>query len=725
MPKWWDRLVGNVKNDKTPRPKISIGGDELSWTDPDNYMTQLMSPQNPDALVSKKGLKIFDTMRIDDQVHAALRIKKMAVMGPGWEVLPADESAGAKEAAYFVKYCLNDVDGSFEYDLEEVLTALDYGYSVSELVWKKRDDGRIGLKTIKTRKPHNFDFKTDPHGNILPNGLIQEVQGKELTYPTDRFIIYTHQPEFDNKYGRSDLVGAHRAWWVKDNLWKMWAILLERHAEPLVDVSYTEDATPAEISALEDVVKNLSARKYAIHGDVFTVDLKVSDLRGANAFEAAIQNANLAITRSLLIPKHLGISESGEIGTLAQAKQNFELFLMIVRGIRQDVERRVMADRVVRELVDFNFSKGTPYPVWRFKPITNEEALDLFTLWKELVGAGAVEASDSDEEYIRSIMQMPPKGEPLNLKPPSPGGAPGRDKAIFSGEQKPHIHAVDRTPFERRFRFHEVRKRLDEMEAESMEILLPILTGWKEELTRRVERLERGGYSAKGINEISLPQTRIEEFRKAVKEMMNSSFMGGRKHASSVMGLKKLQVSPELLTPEEAMRAFEGRAFWITGIVEDDVLNETKGVLHNAMLTGETLPVTRLKLARVLASLAETPEIQGSDKKFASRLETIIRTNTMTAYNGGLLAEYREAARDGIVEAVQFSAVMDDRTTEVCRGAHGTILPIGHPDLNAITPPLHHQCRSILTPVMVGDKWSPSDQKDINETIRLMGDFKG
>jgi SPP1 gp7 family putative phage head morphogenesis protein len=41
-----------------------------------------------------------------------------------------------------------------------------------------------------------------------------------------------------------------------------------------------------------------------------------------------------------------------------------------------------------------------------------------------------------------------------------------------------------------------------------------------------------------------------------------------------------------------------------------------------------------------------------------------------------------------------FDAVLDERTSELCRSLHGTTLPASDPWWNAHTPPLHPNCRS-------------------------------
>jgi predicted sulfurtransferase len=81
---------------------------------------------------------------------------------------------------------------------------LDFGFSVSELVLKKLDAkpfaGKIGLRTIKVRKPHEFVFDTDEYDNLKPDGLRQSwtLTGKGM--PIGKFLIFSYQREFGNEH---------------------------------------------------------------------------------------------------------------------------------------------------------------------------------------------------------------------------------------------------------------------------------------------------------------------------------------------------------------------------------------------------------------------------------------------------------------------------------------------------------------------------------------------
>ena len=83
----------------------------------------------------------------------------------------------------------------------------------------------------------------------------------------------------------------------------------------------------------------------------------------------------------------------------------------------------------------------------------------------------------------------------------------------------------------------------------------------------------------------------------------------------------------------------------------------------------------------------------------AHRLENIARTEGAVCFEHGRAARYMA---DGLVEGVEFSAVMDDRTTEECQWHNGRQYKLSDPDIP--WPPLHYLCRSMMLPVLFNEK---------------------
>lgn len=74
-------------------------------------------------------------------------------------------------------------------------------------------------------------------------------------------------------------------------------------------------------------------------------------------------------------------------------------------------------------------------------------------------------------------------------------------------------------------------------------------------------------------------------------------------------------------------------------------------------------------------------------------------TLTGFAWSGGWFAGWSRPSVAERLKGFRFSAVLDTRTTDVCRACHGTKVPVGSPWLQTRTPPLHFSCRSVLLPI--------------------------
>ena len=287
---------------------------------------------------------MYDQMRIDDQVKACLTLKKFATLAPSYQIIPASDDEQDVEVAEFVEYCFNKMQGNLSDNLYEILTALDYGFSITEINYKTFDSGihqgKIGLKNLKTKRPHHYQFAVDEYSNLLKDGIVYQEGGADKKYPVNKFLVFSYQKEFGNHFGTSDLRPAYRGYWSKDVLIKMWNIYLERFANPTVLGRYkTND--PSARQSLRNILDNLTAKTSITHRmEEFDIQLLESSRNATGDFETALNFYNKAIARSILIPDRL--MADGETGAYSQAKIHFDVFLWVIQKLRMDLEENVM-----------------------------------------------------------------------------------------------------------------------------------------------------------------------------------------------------------------------------------------------------------------------------------------------------------------------------------------------------------------------------------------------
>lgn len=83
----------------------------------------------------------------------------------------------------------------------------------------------------------------------------------------------------------------------------------------------------------------------------------------------------------------------------------------------------------------------------------------------------------------------------------------------------------------------------------------------------------------------------------------------------------------------------------------------------------------------------------------------------------------RDPALQEYLAGIEYSAIIDQRTTEVCQHLDGKVFRPDDPDIEKFTPPNHFNCRSLLVPVLIdeppdiGDFITPSDKGRAEELM--------
>ena len=363
---------------------------------------------NPDELAAKKGgLKIYKKMREDDQVKAALHLKKAAILHPGWMIKGDDEKLNE-----FVHAVLDGMEGSVEGAIRSILSAYDYGFSLHEKVYRYIEAGpfagKIGIAALRQKSPTRIDFDTDAFGNLKPMGIIQTQQtGTRKPLDPAKFILHVYQQEFDNFYGESDLKAAYRFWFLKVNFFRYWGMYLEKFGLPTVWGQVTTPTVDAADQAkFRTIVANLQAGMAAVAPDNLTLNFLEPAKSGNNTFSVAIDVLNVHIARSILMPQLVGLAPQGSTGSLARAETESDTLDMVLGGDSRAAEE-TLNEQLIRPLVEMNFGKQGAYPQFQFKPMREEDKNAFVEAWADAVSKGAATSTPETEEYTRGLLGFP------------------------------------------------------------------------------------------------------------------------------------------------------------------------------------------------------------------------------------------------------------------------------------------------------------------------------
>jgi len=146
-------------------------------------------------------------------------------------------------------------------------------------------------------------------------------------------------------------------------------------------------------------------------------------------------------------------------------------------------------------------------------------------------------------------------------------------------------------------------------------------------------------------------------------------------------------VADKALLPQQFLDILEAESFKAVGDYALLVTKKAKDLIVEGLRTGESQGQIVKQIRNTLT------------KETDAWLNTAVRTKTTAVFNDARRSFFEnDAIASQIVEAYEFSAILDSRTSEVCRSLDGKIFEVGA-DAAIITPPVHFNCRSILVPI--------------------------
>lgn len=205
-----------------------------------------------------------------------------------------------------------------------------------------------------------------------------------------------------------------------------------------------------------------------------------------------------------------------------------------------------------------------------------------------------------------------------------------------------------------------------------------------------------------------LPGPETGKIKRTVKGMLRKARELGVEHIEQELGLQPRTYAKKSLFPTmdaDLDRYETEKAFWITGIVKEDILKVARGYIFNWAKEHPQESVAGEGFEEGLYSLLKewlpAEDSTGHRINQAARSEVIARTNIMDMYNHARLTMMQRPELKAWVQAYRYTAILDSVTTPICRGLHGKIFT--DETLNGFSPPSHYSCRSMLLPVTVLD----------------------
>lgn len=703
-----------------------------------------------DELANLEGIRVYQEMeQRDPKVRQALRFKKLFLLSVGFKIHPRTELSQedgqevpldeeAMKQARFIREAFNRMDkGNLKTWLKKALNAMRDGFSVTEKVWKILPDGEfqgmVSIGKLKTHRAESFQFTGDPHGNL--SGIVQvgALMGQlpvvaQDTLPLEKFIVLSNDPNADDGVdirGRSDLRPAWAYYRSKDYLGRAWNTYLERFGVPALYQKLPPQAQPQDVLDAIQVMRTLQQDTVAC-GPWDKPD-PIEPLRSTAAeFLQRMEYNDKQIMAAVLIGGDMALSGPAHStdgqGSRALAQTHFDVITKELKWW-QEALQDLIEEEIIRPLIEFNFADPKP-PRFLWDSLIQDDQAIMAEMLTKLITAGVV---DAREEWVREKLRFPAMDEELQAKieqekadaakalaalPPDGSGGnggggdkgaggrgPGRPAGPRGGGPPGVKKMAQRRPSgaEAKVDFAAVKRTLDGFDQAAVKEIGAIVAKHAERYMKKAEPIieDRDPTPIR-----SLTFGGEAEVRRVVQAWLEKVFEKG--HVDSRKEMGRARMAAATIEGASLERLLKGKAYGLAGNLNDEIRKKANGILTTGLEKGFSNAKVQDQLAALFRDYTGDDSVADEDGEpiTADRLETVVRTNFTAAYNLGRRQSMFDPDLEGFIKGVQFSAILDDRTTEVCAELDGKVfLESDAEGIERFTPPLHFNCRSVLVPV--------------------------
>lgn len=487
---------------KAKQPGLSDGRQEPSKSENINQSLQLgvsgvkissgfVYDEYNRNLTGDRGRRTYRQMRDDDAtVGAILFAIEMLLRAVKWRVEPYNDSDDtafgttegvegtesiiepgpnearaintSEEAVLFLQGVLfDDMDGTWDDFITNVLTMLTFGWQYSEIVWKRRlgdnntqtgyssvfSDGLIGIAKLADRSQETIDRWDINEVGILYGMWQRPPEGGALRYiPLEKALHFKPHPFKDSPEGKSVLRAAYRPWYFLKNTQEIEAIAIERELTGLPVVSIpnsvlngTDDVSKQAVAKYTQMVRDV---KYNEQGGLVLPSDTYFDSEGNPTtvkqveFSLVTSGGSRAIDTDKVIKRYQGdiartiladfiMLGQGDRGSFALSKNKIDLFLRAGEGWLESIAATLNRS-LIPKIWKTNGLDPTIMPHIVPGKIAPDDLEELGDYVKKLSDSGIPMVDEATVDYLREVGGFPvsPSGEatePVTFPPDDKG----------------------------------------------------------------------------------------------------------------------------------------------------------------------------------------------------------------------------------------------------------------------------------------------------------------
>lgn len=322
----------------------------------DSVLNFLSYMPNPDDVASGSfnSFETYRKMKTDPRIKSLLgKIKSIALSFP----LNINQDESDAKTFNFIKNL--DFFKNMLKKNRRMLTALDYGFSVSELIWKINNNVYYP-HTFITRKPERFFFDSAWNLFFYQNGQ------KYKANQNYKWLVLQHDPDDENPYGTSVLRCCYWAYMFKQAGYDFWLQATEKFSvTSLIGLFSADDVDEAKLKekayAIADMLMNVSNGSTGALANVS--DIKSISMSGdLSHFKELVEACDLQISYGLTGQSIATSATNG--GSLALGEVQQELIYEDCKSIALELQK--VLQKIIDWTVELNFGANVAAPQIQF-----------------------------------------------------------------------------------------------------------------------------------------------------------------------------------------------------------------------------------------------------------------------------------------------------------------------------------------------------------------------
>lgn len=386
----------------------------------------------------KSRLSTFREMLDDATVAALISALDALMRSTNYHVNPADDSPAAQEAAAFVEENIEGMDGSWGDQLSEINSQIVYGFSLFEIVYKLRDDGRIGWARWAPRAQETIEkwiFDNDDRDAVAVVQIAPPAY-KTVTIPLDRCLHFKTRRRNQSPEGVSLIRAAFDAWYFKKHISRIESIGIERELVGLPVMKIPSDVITGEAANLQSWHDALSRLKRDEESFLIVPSDTDSDGHALYEFQLASTGGARQIDTDVVIARYermilrsmladfLTLGDQG-VGSFALGVSRADLFAHNVQALL-DSEADTINMQGIRPLCLVNGIPEAIIPRFEFDQIPSGHIGSFASALAQMVTVGVVDPTDENvRKEVYDILNIPLPEEGEQEDRPVAGAQPG------------------------------------------------------------------------------------------------------------------------------------------------------------------------------------------------------------------------------------------------------------------------------------------------------------